>query len=359
MSRVRPGKRTRRSDVGTPPGSVVTTDATRPTTIQVLAYHSEGVEEQTFELSPGEPLPTVPPEPSNGVRWINVIGVHDGGLLQQIGKLHGMHPLQIEDVQNTDQRPTLSASTDAVFGVVRMISWNRGLREPDNEQVSLFSHARTVISFQEKPGDVFDEIRERIRTGRGRVRRSGADYLFYVLIDAVVDSLFMVMDQLQVQVEDLEERIVTDQTQAPLQEIHQTRGQVISTRRSLWPLREMLQRAARGDYSFFDQTTLPFLTDAYEHTLSLVDMVDSQMDRVTGLFQLHAAMVGASTNEVMRVLTIIATIFIPLTFVVGIYGMNFAHMPELQWQYGYPVVIGVMVLVAVGMVVYFKRRKWF
>jgi magnesium transporter len=350
--------RSRRESLGMPPGSVTTTDAERPTSIEVMVYGADDFEEHPIEILPGARLSELPAEPADGVRWINVTGVHDGKLLQELGNRHGMHPLLIEDVQQPDQRPKIAPGPDTLFSVVRMISWHEETGRLDDEQVSLFSSGATVISFQQRPGDVFEEIRERIRAGTGRVRKKGADYLFYVLLDALIDSLFVTVDQLQVQIEDLEEGILESPVEAPLSEIHRIRSEVIAMRRSIWPMREMLQRASRGDFSFFAETTVPFLGDAYDHALSLVDLIDSQMDRVTGLFQLHAAMVGRSTNEVMRVLTIIATIFIPLTFVVGIYGMNFAHMPELQWRFGYPAVLALVVAIAIGMVAFFKRRRW-
>ena len=350
--------RSRRDSLGMPPGSVTTTDAERPTSIEVMLYGPEDFEERRMEIMPGARLSEVPAEPADGVRWINVIGVHDGKLLQELGNMQGMHPLLVEDVQQTDQRPKIAPGPDTLFSVVRMISWKEDSGRLDDEQVSVFSSGATVVSFQQRPGDVFEGIRERIRAGTGRVRKRGADYLFYVLLDALIDSLFATVDQLQMQIEDLEEQILARPVEAPLSDIHRIRGEVIAMRRSIWPMREMLQRASRGDFPFFTETTLPFLGDAYDHALSLVDLIDSQMDRVTGLFQLHAAMVGTSTNEVMRVLTIIATIFIPLTFVVGIYGMNFAFMPELQWRYGYPAVLSVIVAIAVGMIVFFKRRRW-
>lgn len=359
MKRPHRARRTAHDSRGTPPGSVTVLDTNTPTPIHVMTYHRGDVKEYRLEISPGERLPEFPPEPEGGIRWINVTGVHDGMLLQEIGRRYGMHPLMVEDVQHTEQRPTFREADNALFAVLRMISWRTASAELDNEQVSLFCSGATVFSVQERPGDVFEGIRERVRAGRGRVRTAGADYLFYVLLDALIDALFDAVDRLQVQVEDVEERIVSEPSAAPVSEIQRLRGDTVAIRRTLWPMREMLQRAARGNYHLFSETTLPFLSDGYEHVLSLIDLIDSQHDRVTGLFQLHAAMIGTSTNEVMRVLTIIATIFIPLTFVAGIYGMNFAAMPELEWTYGYPVVLGAMGLIAMSMIFYFKRRKWF
>lgn len=353
------GRRAHRRHLGTPPGSLTTSETAEPSLIHVMTYGPTSVEERTIEVDPGRELPDLPAEAQSGVRWINITRVQDGDLLRALGGRLGMHPLMLEDIQQVDQRPKLQNGEASIFGVVRMITWDDETERLENEQVALFSSGRTVVSFQERPGDVFDGIRERIRSGGGRVRSSGVDYLFYVLIDAIVDSLSVPVDHLQAGIEDIEEQIIRAPTDVALSRIHELRGEVVSIRRLLWPLREMLRQATAGDFPFFNDHTLPFLADSQDHVLSLMDLVDPQIDRVTGLFQLHAAMLGTSTNEIMRVLTIIATIFIPLTFLVGIYGMNFSVMPELQWRYGYPTLVGVMVLVAVGMVVYFKRKRWF
>jgi len=396
-------RRLRRDTLGTPPGSLAPALSDTPTHIHVITFNGESgrVSESHVDVAPGGTVPEIVSVPVAGIRWINVVGVHDGDLLREIGGSFGMHSLLLEDIQQTDQRPkfqesvihrenTGSAAGDVTlsgdgesrtdgqprtggdevsfFGVLRMVSWHngdgtgaQGAEEArlDVEQVSLYSVGNTVLSFQERPGDVFEGIRERIRTGRGRIRRSGADYLYYAMLDAIIDTSFLVVDEIQEQIEDIEDRIIATPQDAPLSMVHNLRGEVIAVRRALRPLREMLQSAAKGDYPFFSESTHPFLADGYDHILALLDGADALMDRVTGLFQLHASMVGTSTNEVMRVLTIIATVFIPLTFIVGIYGMNFANMPELAWRYGYPTVVGVMVVVAGVMVAYFKRQRWF
>lgn len=358
-------RRLRRDTVGTPPGSLVPSQTDTPTHIHVITFSAEtsSVEEDHFDIVPGDGPPDILTQSFDGVRWINIVGVHDGELLREIGGTYGIHHLLLEDIQHTDQRPKFDERGDAFFGVLRMISWQQmdgaNSGRLDIEQVSLYSAGNYVISFQERPGDVFEGIRDRIRTGRGRVRRSGSDYLFYAIIDAVIDTAFIVVDEIQEQIEAIEDRIIADPHVAPLSVVHLLRGEVVAIRRALRPLREMLQNASKGNFTYFSETTYPFLSDGYDHILALIDSADAQMDRVTGLFQLHGSMVGTSTNEVMRTLTIIATIFIPLTFIVGIYGMNFATMPELGWRYGYPTVLGAMVVVAIGMIVYFKRRRWF
>ncbi|MFP4426439.1 MAG: magnesium/cobalt transporter CorA [Spirochaetaceae bacterium] len=349
----------RRESLGQPPGSLSTEASAEPSGIHVITYNAERIEETHTQVGPGSAFPELPPEPENGVRWVNVTGVQDGSFLQELGRRFSVHPLILEDVQHVDQRPKLQDIGSSLFLVLRMISWNGSQSALESEQVSIFSSGRTVISFQERPGDVFEGLRERLRAGKGRIRRSPADYLVYAILDAVVDSTFLAVDELQALVEELEAEIIDHPSEELLSRVHALRGEVITLRRAVWPLREMLQLPSKGQNEFFNVETLPFLQDTYDHVLSLIDTIDSQRDRVTGLFQLHGSIVGASTNEVMRTLTIIATIFIPLTFVAGIYGMNFTHMPELQWRYGYPALLGVMVLIAGGMVCYFRKRRWF
>lgn len=351
--------RIRRESLGQPPGSLSTETTEGPVGIHLINFDTKGVEERHTQVGPGDAFPELLPEPEGGVRWINVVGVHNGEFLKELGRRFSVHPLMLEDVQHTDQRPKLQDSDGALFLVIRMISWNGEGRYLETEQVSIFAQGRTVISFQERPGDVFDGLRERIRFGKGRIRRSTADYLVYTILDAVIDATFITVDELQVRIEETEDRILGAPSEGALQEVHQIRGDVVILRRAIWPLREMLQLPSKGANEYFREETLPFIQDTYDHVLALVDAVDAERDRATGLFQLHSSVVGSSTNEVMRTLTIIATIFIPLTFVVGIYGMNFAYMPELQWRWGYPVVLGVMAIIAGGMIVYFRKKRWF
>mgnify|MGYP006265963311 CR=1 FL=1 len=359
MNHRRSPVRLQRRALGTPPGSLTTSNVGTATRLHVITFDSRSFEETEHSLEPGGTLPHLPPAPDGGLRWINVIGVHDGELLGGIGREVGVDVLTLEDVQHTDQRPKMQPLGEDCFAVLRMVSWKETEGRLDHEQVSVFGRGTTVISFQERPGDVFDEIRERLRHGRGRIRSAGPDYLFYALLDALLDAAIFSVDRLEETLEDLEEQILRSAAATPLSRVHSLRGEVVTLRRAFWPLRESFQRASRGEYAFFQAETLPFLGDSHDNVLILTDQIDAQRERVTGLFQLHASMLSTSTNEVMRVLTIIATIFIPLTFLVGIYGMNFAHMPELQWRFGYPVLLGIMALLAAGMALYFKRRRWF
>lgn len=347
-----------RPGLGTPPGSLSTGNADQPTRVEVITFSRDAIDEHSITISPGDEVPDLPPAGSGTVRWINVIGVHDGSVIRHLGEGHGMHELLMEDVQHTDQRPKIQFDDGRLFATLRMVSIDPSQPDVAFEQVSLFAGTGTLITFQEREGDVFSGVRRRIRDGRGRVRSRDTDYLAYVLVDAILDATFPVVDRLQERIEDAEASVLSMAEPDLVPELHDLRGQIVALRRAVRPLREIFQELVRGDDTFFSPATRPFLTDGNDHVLALIDLIDTSADRVTGLFQLYATMLSSSTNDVMRVLTIIATIFIPLTFVAGIYGMNFARMPELQWPWGYPVVLTVMGVIAFGMVRYFRRRKW-
>ncbi len=292
------------------------------------------------------------------VTWINVDGVHDGEVIGKLGSCFGVHPLILEDIMSTGQRPKIEDMGSYIYIVVRMLSFQAAKREVQSEQVSLILGPNFVISFQESVGDVFDSVRERIRTGKGRVRRMGPDYLAYALIDAIVDNYFLVLEKLGEKVEEIEEELVNDPSRKTLQEIHVMKREMIYLRKSVWPLREVISGLTRTESKLISESTGIFLRDVYDHTVQVIDTVETYRDMLSGMLDIYLSSISNRMNEVMKVLTIIATIFIPLTFIAGIYGMNFKVMPELEWRWGYFIVLGVMAGLAVWMVIYFKRKKW-
>jgi len=290
--------------------------------------------------------------------WINIDGLHETDLLSQLGNQVNIHLLVLEDIVNVTQRPKVEDYEDYMYIVLRMILWDE---EEDNiltEQVSLILGNRFVISFQEVEGDVFDPVRERIRKGGTRVRRLGSDYLADILLDAIVDNYMVVLEKINERVEALEEPVTQNPTPEMLEEIHQLKRDVIYLRKRISPVRELLDRMIRSDSDLITESVQPFLRDVYDHTIHVVDSVETFRDILSGLQDLYLSSVGNRMNEVMKVLTIIATIFIPLTFLAGIYGMNFEVIPELKWKWGY--LAFWMVIVAMGsvMVAFFRRKKW-
>ena len=293
-----------------------------------------------------------------GVTWLDVDGIHQADVFDIVGKHARLHHLVIEDIHNTYQRPKVEDYEDYLYIVLKMISWNEETKEVQAEQVSLILGKNYVISFKEDPGDIFDPVRLRLREGKGRIRKMGADYLAYSLLDQVVDNYFLVLENLGEQIEDLEEELITNPDASTLQTIHHLKREMIFLRKSVWPLREAISSLERGESPLFQPETLVYLRDVYDHTIQVIDTIETFRDMVSGMLDIYLSSVSNRMNEVMKVLTIIATIFIPLTFIAGIYGMNFANIPELHWRWGYFVVLGVMIIIAIGMVIYFRRKGW-
>ncbi|MFC2105148.1 magnesium/cobalt transporter CorA [Candidatus Bipolaricaulota bacterium] len=292
------------------------------------------------------------------ISWINVDGVHDVEKIQRIGEGFNLHPLIIEDIVHTGQRPKVEEYESILFIVLRMLRWSEESEQIDDEQVSVVLGPSWVVSFQERAGDVFDPIRERIQSNRGRIRKLGSDYLAYALIDAVVDHYFSILETLGERIEALGEDMTENPKREDLQSIRHMKRELLFMRKSVWPLREVLSSIQRDESQLIREATQPYLRDVYDHTIQIIDTVETFRDMVSGLMDLYLSSISNRMNEVMKVLTIIATIFIPLSFFAGLYGMNFVYMPELQWRFGYFGLLGLMFAVCGGMLLYFRRRKW-
>ena len=350
------GKRNVSRKIGQPPGTLVHVgeQRTSPVTISVIAYDKDHVTERT-NLSIGE---AAAPREEDRISWINVTGVHNPTVIGDLGEYFGIHPLVQEDILNTTQRPKLEDFESYLFLVIKML-----YQAPDTggitiEQVSLIIGDTYVLSFQELPGDVFDSIRERIRTGRGRVRRMGADYLAYTLLDAVVDNYYIVLGSIGDLMDTLEEELFSNPSTSMLQKLHEIKSEVLTVRRAVWPLREVAGALERGESSLIDKTSRIYFRDVQDHTIQVVDAVESLRDIIGGMLDVYLSSVSNRMNEIMKTLTIFAAIFIPLTFMAGVYGMNFQYMPELGWRWGYPSALGIMAAAGLGMFVFFRTRKW-
>ncbi len=293
-----------------------------------------------------------------GVNWINIDGLHQIEVLEKLGECYGFHPLVLEDILNTDQRPKMEDSGDYLYIVLRMLNYNDKSSEIETEQVSLILGPNFVFSFQEKEEDVFDPVRERIRNNKGRIRKMGADYLAYALLDSIVDNYFTIMEKLGETIEFLEEELVTQPVPETLQTIHQLKRELIFLRKAVWPLREVISGLERGELVLIKETTRVYLRDVYDHTIQVIDTIETFRDMISGMLDIYLSSVSNRLNSVMKVLTIIATIFMPLTFIAGIYGMNFKFMPELEWRWGYPMVWVLVIFISVFMLIYFKKKRW-
>jgi magnesium transporter len=291
------------------------------------------------------------------VTWINVDGVHDPEVIEAVGNLLDIHPLSLEDILNTEQRPKLEDYDDYLFLVLKMLSFNKQ-EEVRAEQVSLILGPDFVLSFQEVEGDVFEAVRARLRNNKGRIRRMGPDYLAYALLDAVIDSYFVILERIGDQLEQLEEALIERPTPRLMHRIHLFRREMILLRRAVWPLREVVGKLQRQTPPLVAETTGPFLRDVYDHTIQVIDTVETFRDLLTGMMDIYLSSMSNRMNEVMKLLTIIATIFIPLTFLAGVYGMNFDYMPELHWRWAYPAVLLAMATIGGGMLWYFRKKHW-
>lgn len=292
------------------------------------------------------------------VTWINIDGIHQVAILEKLGKHFDLHPLLLEDIMHTEQRPKMEDFGDYIFVVLKVLYWDEKDSEIKPEQVCLILGSNFVISFQEGAGDVFNPIRERIRKAKGRIRKMKADYLAYALVDTIVDHYFIILEKLGEKIEGMEEELVTNPTPETLQAIHTLKRELIFLRKSVWPLREAVNSLERGESSLIHESTGIYLRDVYDHTIQVIDTIETFRDMVSGMLDIYLSSISNKTNEVMKILTIMATIFIPLTFIASIYGMNFKYIPELEWHWGYPVILFVMVAVGISMLAFFRRKRW-
>ncbi len=293
-----------------------------------------------------------------GVSWINVNGIHNVGLIESLGKRLDLHPLTLEDIVNTTHRPKTEEFPEYIYVVLKMISYDETVNQTAIEHVSLILGENYVVSFQEKDGDVFNTVRERLKTTKGRIRSMKADYLAYALMDAVVDNYFLAVERIGDRIEDFDDQILVDPKPDTMLEVHRLKRDILNQRKAVWPLREEIGALDRSESTLIRPETKMYLRDLYDHTIQVIDMVETFRDILGSMHDTYLSGISNRMNEIMKVLTIIATIFIPLTFIAGVYGMNFEYMPELKWPWGYFLVLGIMLAVGIGMLGYFRRKKW-
>jgi magnesium transporter len=357
--RTRIGKRYHRP--GTSPGTLrpPETPAGGPVRVTVLDYGPDHVVEKKIDRI--EDLRKFCDTPN--VTWINVEGLHDVELIERLGEMFGLHRLALEDVLNSGQRPKIEDYGSYHFLVLKSLLVRNG--ELETEQISFFLSGNFVITLQEVPGDSFEAVRERIRHGKGQIRRMGPDYLAYALIDALVDEFFPVLERYGERIEELEGKVIANPSPETIQEIHRIKRELLLLRRTAWPEREVINAMQREESDVIRAETQVFLRDCYDHVIQALDMVETYRDLASSLLEVYLSSASNRLNEVMKVLTIISTIFIPLNFIAGVYGMNFdreaspLNMPELYWYFGYPTVLAIMAATAGGLVLYFKRKGWF
>ena len=342
--------------IGLPPGTLVHVGDNKleKSLITIFDYDLNHYEERTAETI--EESFAFRDKPS--ITWINIDGIQEMEVIQKIQTHFKIHPLVLEDILNTQQRPKMEDHGEYIYMILKMLYVDSDSGEIKSEQISLILGLNCVISFQETVGDIFDPIRDRIRNLKGRVRKAGADYLAYVLIDSIVDNYFLMLELLDNQIEKLEDNILKNPKPEYAHEIHQLKREVIYIRKQIWPLREMISNLQRCESSLIKKDTLIYLEDIHDHAVQVVDTIESFRDILGGLHDIHLSNVSNKLNEAIKVLTVISTIFMPLTFLVGVYGMNFRHMPELEWRYSYPILWIIIIILAGGMYRFFKNKNW-
>jgi len=346
---------------GTAPGTLRAHEApgAEPARVTVMDYGPDHFEEKRI----AKIEEVFPYRDSTNVTWINIEGLQDVDLIEKLGRHFGFHPLALEDVLNCGQRPKLEDYGSHHFLVMKSLL--RAAEKLTIEQISFFLGGSYVITLQEVPGDSFEAVRERIRQGKGQMRRMGSDYLLYALVDALVDEFFPVLEAYGERVEELEDEVVARPEPATLNEIHRIKRELLLLRKTAFPEREVINSLQREEAHLIRPETRVFLRDCYDHTIQVIDMVETYRDLASGLLEVYLSSISNRLNEVMKVLTIISTIFIPLSFIAGVYGMNFnpqsspMNMPELNWYYGYPMALGLMAVLAGALVIYFRRKGWF
>ncbi len=348
---------TRRSEkAGLPPGTLVHIGERRldQVVVRCMVYDETRFEERHVEVAEG----CIDLAGKSGVTWVDVCGLHDVDMIEQIGKQLHLHPLTLEDVLHTGQRPKLEDFDDYIYVVLKMFYFDEEARRITQEQVSLILGSNYVLSIQEMEKDVFDAVRDRIRKSKGRLRRLGPDYLLYALLDATVDSYFSILERIGQEVETIEDEMLNSPGTETLHQVHELKREMILLRKSVWPLREVIGSLERDESELVQESTQLFLRDVYDHTIQAAETVETYRDMLSGMLDLYLSSVSNRMNDVMKVLTIIATVFIPLTFIAGIYGMNFEYMPELRWPWGYLAVWVVMIAIGLAMLIYFRRKRW-
>lgn len=297
------------------------------------------------------------PTSTNTVIWIRVVGLGDKSAVKELGEKLGLHTLTIEDVINTDQRPKIEEFQDYTFLILKVFEYDSGDGEFNSAQLSVAIRPNMIVTFEERCG-LLDSVKHQIVQSRGIIRKSGVDYLLYTIVDSLVDSYYVLLERIEEAVSGLEDEITSNPSQRTLKSIHQLKRNLIQMQKNLWPLREVIGKLERAGYKFIRHDTVPYFRDLYDHVVAVIESVETLHLTLSDMLDIYFSSLSTRLNEVMKMLTMIATIFMPLTFIAGIYGMNFHHMPELELVWGYPAVLTVMLIIGLTMLFYFKRKKW-
>ena len=342
--------------IGLPPGTPVFVGEQQSEAVKITLYdyddaHTERrIVQSIEECFPYKDLPSV--------TWINVDGLHDVAMLERLAHDYGLHPLTIEDIVNTQQRPKVEFFDNYIALNLKMYTFDINTYELDIDHVSLVLGKNFVLTFQERQGDLFDAIRTRIQYNKGKIKKGGADYLAYSLLDAIVDGYFKVLDRIGDEIENIEEKLFTNPESSILEDLHDLRQELIFFRKTVWPLRTIMNELDRQETELIQDSTSVYLRDLYDHVVQVIETLETFREMLSGHLEVYLSTISNKTNEIMKFLTIIGTIFIPLTFIAGVYGMNFKYMPELEWRWGYYLIWAIMIGIGVALLAYFRKKKW-
>jgi magnesium transporter len=341
---------------GLSPGTLIFAGQRRVDAVSIhqMVYSATEIQESPITLAELPDLRV----PQGSMCWLNIVGIHEAEAVKQVGDRFQLHPLVLEDIMNTRQRPKMEAYEDYIFVVAKMMDLLPERREVIEEQISLVIKDGMVISFLEEECELFDQVRARLRNGKGKIRGRNSDYLAYALLDAIVDEYFFILEAIGEEIDQLEEDLLHASGGLPLERMQALKRQMVGIRRHIWPIREVVASLSRLDSDLIKPETVIFLRDVHDHTMQIAETIEAQRDILGGIQDLYLSVVNNKMNEVMKVLAGISTIFLPMTLVAGIYGMNFDVMPELRATWGYPVALALMGGIGVGMYVFFRTRKW-
>ncbi len=342
---------------GLAPGSLVFTGQQKMAQVEITVLnYSEETFEEIKAKSVGETISLT--KTFKGTTWINIDGLHDEKSIEEICTFLDIHKLGMEDILNVNQRPKIEEYPGYLQAFIKMLTINQEDETIDYEQISFILKGNILVTFQEKAGNIFNNVRTRIKEAKGLVRKRGADYLLYALLDLIVDHYFIIIDNFSDKLDELETDLLNKPGKENLNRLHLLRREILLLRRTIYPIREMIGRFEKLDESFITGNIRDYTRDLFDHTIIVIENIEVLRDRTSGLLDLYMNTVSIKMNEIMKVLTIMSTIFIPLTFIAGVYGMNFSNMPELQYKYGYFFILGFMMVVFIGMLIFLKRKKW-
>lgn len=348
----------RKKKAGLPPGSVIFTGSQKveKVFIHYLQYDAENLKLAT---SDNQSKIVFHPSTDETVDWYDLKGLHDTILIESLGKTFNIHPLILEDIADINQRPKFEEYEEGIFITLRALAFDQNTLKVKTEQVALYFRKGLLISFQEDETDLFEAVRHRINNSRGKIRQKGTDYLAYALMDNVVDHYYIILEQVENAIENIEEALLEAPDNTIKERIHHLKKELLVVKKSIAPLREAISQFSKSDNEIIEEHSTFYIRDLYDHTIQIMDMVETYRDMLNGLQDLYLSEISFKMNQVMQVLAVVTTVFVPLSFLAGLYGMNFDHIPELHYKNGYFVLLGVMFLIFIGSLVYFKRKRWF